>query len=244
MNYIEGVSGEGRGDAIVIVPAFNEEATITAVITEIRTTRPDLDIVVVNDGSTDTTSQLARTAGVPVLDMPFNVGVGGAMRAGFRYAERFGYQRAFQVDADGQHDPSAIALLEAELQRADVVVGSRFTTDRSYDVHGPRRWMMRLLSRSVSAICGVRIDDTTSGFRGSSRSAIELFAASYPTEYLGDTVESLLLAHFSGLKLAQTQTPMRQRVAGNSTAAPLRAIAYLARILLVIVITRKSTVSA
>ena len=229
--------GASRSAGLVIIPAYNEATVIGRVISELRQVRPDLDIVVVDDGSSDSTVAVAGGAGVPVIRLPYNLGVGGAMRAGFKYAASCGYSYAIQLDADGQHDPRSIANLESELGRADVVVGSRFANQGSYAVRGPRRWMMHLLRVVVSRICGTRISDTTSGFRGSSKAAIELFARFYPTEYLGDTVESLILAHRAGLAVTEAPTDMRPRMEGRSSASVAKASAYLLRALLVIAVS-------
>ncbi len=226
-----------RSAGLVIIPAYNEAAVIGRVISELRQVRPDLDIVVVDDGSSDATVAVAGETGVPVIRLPYNLGVGGAMRAGFKYAASRGYNYAIQLDGDGQHDPRSIANLEDALSRADVVVGSRFVNRGSYAVRGPRRWMMYLLRVVVSRICGTRISDTTSGFRGSSKAAIELFARFYPTEYLGDTVESLILAHRTGLAVTEAPADMRPRMEGRSSASVARASAYLLRALLVIAVS-------
>ena len=116
-----------RSSALVVIPAYNEEAALPSTLAELSEVRPDLDVVVVSDGSVDKTAALARAAGVHVIDLPFNLGIGGALQAGFRYAEREGYERAFQFDADGQHDPRELAALEAGLDAgANLVIGSRF----------------------------------------------------------------------------------------------------------------------
>ncbi len=226
-----------RSAGLVIIPAYNEAPVIGRVISELRLVRPDLDIVVVDDGSSDSTVAVAGEAGIPVIRLPYNLGVGGAMRAGFKYAASCDYKYSIQLDADGQHDPRSITNLEAALRRADVVVGSRFVSQGSYSVRGPRRWMMHLLRVIVSSICGTRISDTTSGFRGSSKAAISLFARSYPTEYLGDTVESLILAHRAGLVVTEAAADMRPRMEGRSSASLTKAAAYLLRALLVIAVS-------
>ena len=153
------------------IPAYNEAPVIGRVICELRQVRPDLDVVVIDDGSRDTTAAVADETGVPAIRLPYNLGVGGAMRAGFKYAASCDYSYAIQLDADGQHDPRSIANLEAALFHADVVVGSRFVNEDSHSVRGPHRWMMHLLRLVASRICRTRISDTTSGFRGSSKAA-------------------------------------------------------------------------
>ena len=191
---------------LLIVPAWNEEQSVGNVVTDLRAALPDADILVVNDGSTDRTSEVALLAGARVLDLPVNLGVGGAMRAGYKYAFRNGYARTVQHDADGQHDPAAVApLLEAmEREGADVMIGARFAGVGDYSVRGPRRWSMRLLSAVLSRVAGTRLTDTTSGFKACGPDAIRLFSTNYPAEYLGDTVESIVIGARAGLKIRQT----------------------------------------
>ena len=185
---------------LVIVPAWNEQASITGTLAEIRECVPWADLLVVDDGSGDRTAETAEAAGATVCRLPFNLGVGGAMRTGYRYALRNGYDAAVQIDADGQHDPRFLADLLARLQDADVVIGARFAkADDPYVVRGPRRWAMVLLARVLSRLAHTRLTDVTSGFRVSNRRAIVLFAQHYPAEYLGDTVESLVIAARAGL---------------------------------------------
>ena len=217
---------------LVAIPALNEESTIGAVISEVRRSVPSVDILVVDDGSTDSTSGAAARAGARVVSLPFNVGVGGAMRTAFLYAQRNGYDAVVQVDADGQHIPSHIPDLVTALDGASVVIGARFGGTGDYAVRGPRRWAMSALAKSLSRVCHTTLTDTTSGFRASDRRAIALFARHYPAEYLGDTVESLVIAARSGLVVAQVPVEMRPRQGGTASHSPVRATLYLARALL------------
>ena len=217
---------------LVAIPALNESATIRTVIEEVARDVPSVDILVVDDGSTDATADAARRAGAQVVSLPFNVGVGGAMRTAFLYAQRNDYDAVVQVDADGQHIPSHIPDLLAALDQASVVVGARFTGHGDYSVRGPRRWAMRVLARSLSRVCRADLTDTTSGFRAADRRAISLFARHYPAEYLGDTVESLVIAARSGLQVTQIPVEMRPRQGGTASHSPVRATLYLGRALL------------
>ena len=214
---------------LVVVPALNEAASVGSVVQEIREALPDADVLVVDDGSTDRTARHARLAGASVVSLPYTLGVGGAMRTGYRYAERRGYSAVVQVDADGQHDPAYLPELIGALQHADVVVGARFAGVGSYAVRGPRLWAMRALSRTVGRIVGTRLTDVTSGFRASSRQAIRVFARHYPAEYLGDTVETLVIAHRSGLRVCQVPVAMRARAHGVPSQRAAGSVVYLGR---------------
>jgi glycosyltransferase involved in cell wall biosynthesis len=214
----------------VIVPAWNEEASVGATVSEIRETNPDADVLVVDDGSADHTAEVARQAGARVAQLPFNLGVGGAMRTGYRYADRHGYDVAVQIDADGQHDPRFLPALLERLDEADVVVGARFAHEGdTYQARGPRRWAMILLAWVLSRIARTRLTDVTSGFRLANRRAIRVFAAHYPAEYLGDTVESLVIAVRTGCRVTQMPVDMRVRAAGQASQSPFRAAVYLFR---------------
>ncbi len=214
---------------LAVLPAWNEEQSVAATIRELRETCPDVDVLVVDDGSADDTAQEASAAGALVCRLPFNLGVGGAMRAGFRYALNHDYDVVVQVDADGQHDPSYLPTLVKGLDNADVVIGARFAGEGSYAARGPRRWAMLLLAFVLSRLAHTRLTDVTSGFRAADRRAIRIFATHYPAEYLGDTVESLVIALRVGLTVTQEPVSMRVRAGGQASQSPVRAAAYLAR---------------
>lgn len=219
----------GNRRVLIIVPAWNEAASIAEVVGEIRGELPGVDVLVVDDGSADDTSQIAREAGAIVARLPFNLGVGGAMRLGYRYAKSAGYDVAVQIDADGQHDPRYVPKLIDGLQDASLVIGARFAGEGDYQVRGPRRWSMAMLSFVLSALAGCKLTDTTSGFRACDRALIELFAGWYPVEYLGDTVETVVRVIRLGYKVMQVPVAMRQRFAGAPTKSPAKAMVYLAR---------------
>lgn len=200
---------------LVVIPAFNEEATIAAVVSEVRRQMPAASVLVVDDGSIDDTAGLAQTAGAAVARLPFNLGVGGAMRTGFRFALRGEYDAVVQVDADGQHDPACIPALIRALDSHDLVIGARFAGEGDYAVGIIRRAAMQVLATTMSVITRVRLDDSTSGFRAAGPKAIRIFAQHYPTEYLGDTLETLVIARRTGLSLAQIPVAMHPRGGGK-----------------------------
>jgi glycosyltransferase involved in cell wall biosynthesis len=223
---------------LVIVPAWNEEQSVAGVVVDLMRVLPYADVLVVNDGSTDHTSEVARAAGAVVLDLPVNLGVGGAMRAGYKYAYRQGYARTVQHDADGQHDPEAVELLlkAMEAENADIMIGARFAGVGRYALRGPRRWTMRLLGLVLSRVAGARLTDTTSGFKACNEKAIRLFSSNYPAEYLGDTVESIVIGARAGLTIRQVGVSMRVRAAGRPSHSPIRAGFFLLRALLALAI--------
>ncbi|ALJ19378.1 glycosyltransferase family 2 protein [Microbacterium sp. No. 7] len=214
---------------LVVVPALNEEESVGVVVTDIRRALPGVACVVVDDGSTDATAAVATAAGATVLRLPYNLGVGGAMRTGFRYARDHGHDVVVQVDADGQHDPRFIPQLVAGLDEADIVIGARFAGLGDYAARGPRRWAMRMLARVVSAVARHPLSDVTSGFKAMGPRAVRLFAQTYPAEWLGDTVEALVIAARSGLRIAQRPVEMRERQAGEPSHGTGRATVYLLR---------------
>ena len=222
---------------LIAIPAWNEEASIADVIGKVREHRPDVDILVVDDGSRDSTATLARHAGATVVSLPFNVGVGGAMRTAFLYGQRHGYRAIAQVDADGQHDPADLDRILEGLESADIVVGTRFHPASMYFVGGPRRWAMVLLSKALSRMNRGTISDPTSGFRSAGPRAIELFAAEYPADYLGDTVGSLAIAIRQGMVVHEAPVTMYFRQTGRPSKNALWSALYLGRATLAILAT-------
>lgn len=215
---------------LIVMPAYNEELVIGSVLAELFQTNPGINCIVVDDGSTDNTSLIAQSAGALVASLPYNLGVGGAMRLGFQYALMHGFANVVQVDADGQHDPRDISRLVAELNEADLVLGARFAGEGDYTVRGPRKWAMYALSNLLSKSANTQLTDTTSGFRASGPRAVELFARHYPAEYLGDTVESLVIAARAGLVIKQLPVAMRERIGGTPSHSPIKAAVFLARV--------------
>lgn len=221
-----------QASLLIIIPAFNEAESLPALLQEIKQCETvKADVLVVDDASTDTTAHIARTAGVDVVSLPANLGVGGAMRTGYCYAIERDYGRAVQVDADGQHRPEDIPRLLERMEEtaADIIIGSRFAGVGNYRVRGPRAWAMKFLSAVLSRQCGTHLTDTTSGFKLVNRRACEFFAHNLPSEYLGDTIEALVLASKAGMRVEQVGVQMRQRIAGNPSHGVWKSTIFLIR---------------
>jgi glycosyltransferase involved in cell wall biosynthesis len=225
-----------RASKLAIVPAYNEERTIEWVVRSIRGECPDFDVLVIDDGSTDGTARYAAEAGADVLVHPFNLGIGGAMQSGFRHAFRCGYSTVVQVDGDGQHDPEEIMALVAVMSSngVDMAAGSRFLEDSGYRAPLARRVGIRLFSVVLSAICGQRITDPTSGFRLCNRRAIELFARDYPHDY--PEVEAILMVHAHRLRMKEVPVRMHPRRDGRSSITSGESIYYMIKVLLAIIV--------
>jgi glycosyltransferase involved in cell wall biosynthesis len=219
---------------LIVVPAFNEEQTIGHVVNEIHS--HGFRVVVVDDCSTDRTARRASEAGAIVLRLPINLGVGGALRAGFRYAVEMGYTAVVQVDADGQHPTKQISDLvrSAYKHRAHLVIGSRYLSlDTTLTSSLPRRFSMWCLSKIGSRISGVQLSDTTSGFRLISQPLLGEFARQFPSYYLGDTFEATIAAARAGYRVTEVPAALAPRVHGNSSASSMRASLLIARVLIV-----------
>lgn len=222
-------------ELLVVIPALDEEATVGDVVRGVRH-HIGGRVLVVDDGSVDETAAVARAAGAAVVRHPFNLGVGAAVRSGLRYASEHGYTTVVQIDADGQHDPSDGRRLVDRLhdEPADIVVGSRFA--RGYRVGGLRRLGMRTLSKVVSARLGTSLTDTTSGYRAFGKRAVDRLCRAYPSVYLSDTVEVLLMAGDWGFRVVEEPVRMRTRQGGRpSSGAALSTVSFL-RLALVILL--------
>lgn len=219
---------------LVIIPAFNEEGAVRKVVEEVHTHLPQVEVLVVNDGSTDLTSKVARGSSAIVVDLPFNLGIGGAMQAGYKYAFAKGYEIAIQVDGDGQHDPKEIGKLLKVLEekKMDVAIGSRFIGDSGYRSSTMRRVGISILSYVISMIVRQKITDPTSGFRAANRRTIQLFASEYPQDY--PEPEVVVLLHQCHLKMVEVPVGMSERYSGESSITKIRSIYYMVKVLLAI----------
>lgn len=221
-------------DLLVVCPAFNEEQSVADVVADVRRSVPGADVVVVDDGSSDATALVARSAGARVLQLPFNIGVGGALRTGLLLARREGYAAVVQCDSDGQHPASAIDGLVRALDSADLVIGTRWGGVGDYVARGPRRWAMVALSRVLSRVHHTPLSDVTSGFRAFGPRAVAVLADEMPPEYLGDTLDALVIARVRGLVVAQVPVRMRERTGGVPSHRTFRSTLYLLRATLVL----------
>ena len=221
--------------ALVIVPAYNEAEAIEGVVRDLARHAPWADVVVINDGSSDATAARARQAGVKVIDLPVNLGIGGAVQTGFQYAEAQGYDVAFQFDGDGQHRARRLeSLLEPVVSgEADLVIGSRFLRPRGMTATPGRRVGIKILGTVISMLLGQRVTDPTSGFRAVGRRGIRLFAREYPQDY--PEPESLVLARKQGLRVREVPATMRRRRGGASSIGMFHGIHYMTKVLLAVV---------
>jgi glycosyltransferase involved in cell wall biosynthesis len=223
---------------LAIVPAYNEAETVETVIDSLRLHAPVFDVLVVDDGSTDGTGEVAERAGAMVLRHPFNLGIGGAVQSGFVFALERGYEYAVQVDGDGQHCAEEIGKLLATMREdptLDMVCGSRFMTrDRLYPATVSRRTGIHIFAFILSRLVGQRVSDPTSGFRLYNRRGIGLFARDYPHDY--PEVEAVLMVHFHRLRMTEVPVRMLQRGGGKSSIRSGKSLYYMIKVLLAIFI--------
>ncbi len=223
---------------LAVVPAYNESSTILGVINAIRERAPQFDVLVVDDGSTDDTAAMASLGDARVLKLPFNLGIGGAVQAGFVFARDHGYDYMAQVDGDGQHEPTELERLVEAMDaspRVDMVCGSRFLTqDYRYPAPISRRTGIHVFAALLSRIVEGRVTDPTSGFRLYNRRAIELFARDYPHDY--PEVEAILMIHHHRLRMREVPVKMYSRGGGVSSISTGKSAYYMAKVLLALVV--------
>ncbi len=220
----------------MIIPAYNEETNLGKVITEVHDALPQASVVVINDGSADATAAVAASHGAAVISLPHNLGIGGAMQTGYLYARDNGFDVAFQVDGDGQHDPYELLDLLTELMttEADVMIGSRYIEDRGYITPTLRRLGIVILAQLISAIIRQRISDPTSGFRAMNRRAILFCARDYPFDY--PEPEAVVTFNRAGLVIGEIPVTMHPRYGGESSITPLRSAYYMVKVIMSILI--------
>lgn len=226
------------------MPAHNEAANLPAVIPEVRAVVPDWDLVVIDDGSHDRTAQVAAELGAAVVSLPINLGYGGAVQTGFRYAVRHGYDVAVVIDADGQHDPAGIPhLAETVLSgQADVAIGSRFRGRMNYRQPWVKRLGMALFAWVVTRITGRPVTDPTSGYQALNADALRFFAFdNYPVDY--PDADTLLILHYAGFRVVEVPVTMRERLSGVSMHSGWKPFYYVVKMWLAIlmVLLRQKT---
>lgn len=221
---------------LIIVPAYNEEACIFHVVRSIKENHPHADILVINDGSYDNTSIIARKAGAEVIDLERNLGIGGAVQTGFLYAYDKGYDIAVQLDGDGQHDPRDLYKITEPLCRntADMVIGSRFISSTGYKAGFARGLGIRYFVKLVRLLSGRNYCDTTSGYRAINRKAMKLFVNYYPSDY--PEVEAILFALNNNLRVLEIETQMNKRQGGRSSIGPIKAVFYMLKVTLALIL--------
>jgi len=224
-------------ELFVLIPCFNEEYSIGQLVAEVNSSIADATVIVVNDGSTDQTSRIAKNSGATTIDLPINLGVGGAMQTGFIYAKKQNASLAIKIDGDGQHPPDeAIALIEALDQHdADIVIGSRFLEQqKGYQSTLTRRLGIKFLGLICRILTGMIITDPTSGFRAYSQKSIKFFAGNYP-DFDYPEPEEIILAHKHGLKIVEVPVEMRARKFGVSTLTPSISCYYMIKVSLAMI---------
>lgn len=224
---------------IIILPAFNEEQNLPPLLQTVRKEVKEADILIVDDGSTDRTARVARKAGAMVIQLPFNMGYGAALQAGFKYALMKRYRYVVQMDADGQHDPASIKILLDEIRKEemDVVIGSRFLElEGGYRVPLIRKMGMRLFARIASLIIGQPVTDPTSGFQALNRDAIRFYASRYyPVDY--PDADVIIMLHKAGLRIKEIPVLMHVRKQGQSMHSGLKPVYYVFKMFLSMFVT-------
>lgn len=223
---------------LVIIPAYNEAENIVDTVTALTETCPDVDYIIINDCSRDNTVQICREHGFHYLSLPINLGIGGGMQTGYRYARENDYDIAVQFDGDGQHNAEYISDLLAPIERgeADLVIGSRFINKEGFQTSFMRRMGIGLLGGVLKLCGGVKITDATSGFRAVSKEVIEFFSENYAQDY--PEPESIIAARVSGFTVREVPVVMNERTAGVSSISSLKSVYYMIKVTLAILIYR------
>lgn len=222
---------------LVIIPAYNEAESIENVVNDIKS-HTDFDFVVINDGSRDSTVDICREHGYPVVDLPLNLGIGGAVQTGYKYALANDFDVAVQFDGDGQHDASYLNMLVRELEErnVDLMIGSRFVGESrdGFQSTAMRRLGIAMISSSIRLFSGLRITDPTSGFRAANRRAIRFFCANYPIDY--PEPESIVALDSAGYRVEEIPVKMRERQGGTSSIKAFSSVYYMIKVLLAVAI--------
>lgn len=225
---------------LVIIPCYNEQENIERVVTRLQETCPEVDYLVVNDCSTDNSREILKKCGFRFLDLPINLGIGGGVQSGYRYARDNGYDIAVQMDGDGQHDPAYLRDVLAPVERGelDMCIGSRFITKEGFQTSFMRRFGIALVSTLIHILCGIKVLDVTSGFRACGRDMLCYFADNYASDY--PEPEAILSAKLNGYKVAEVPVVMRERQGGVSSINAIRSVYFMVKVSLSLIINRLS----
>jgi len=236
----DGVSKVGKSELLIIIPAYNESGNIEKTIKMIKDETPEFDYVIINDCSTDHTLEICRKNSFNVIDLPINLGIGGAVQTGYQYAIQEGYQYAVQVDGDGQHNPEYIKnmLQRIKEDQVDMVIGSRFIENQGFQSSFMRRIGITFFEKLIKLLTGKRVTDPTSGLRVVNRSIIEIFAKHYPSDYPEpETIVSLLV---SGYKVEEMPVLMNEREHGTSSITLGKSVYYMVKVSIAILVAKIS----
>ena len=233
MNY-----NKGTMKKLIIIPAYNEEENIEETVESIKRDAPGFDYVIINDCSTDATRKICEEKGYHIVNLPINLGIGGAVQTGYKYALRHGYDVAVQVDGDGQHDPEFLEKMFEELceKNLDMVIGSRFIAREGFQSSLMRRIGIVYFTKLIKLLTGVTITDPTSGLRMANRKVIEMFANDYPKDY--PEPESVVAIIKKGCVVREVPVIMKERQGGVSSISPFKSVYYMIKVTLAIIIEK------
>lgn len=222
--------------SIVIIPAYNEEKSIEKTVEDIQKNAPEFDYIIVNDCSGDSTLKICKDKGMHVLNLPINLGIGGAVQTGYRYACKNGYDFAVQFDGDGQHDARYLQTMRDYMteRHLNMLIGSRFIDKEGFQSSGLRRFGIRYFSALIKLLTGIRITDPTSGMRMVDRQIMEIYAESYPKDY--PEPESVVAILNMGKTVGEYPVMMRERKEGVSSISPVKSVYYMVKVTLAILV--------
>ena len=225
---------------LVIIPCYNEQESIVRVIDNLKRNAPQVDYLIVNDCSTDNTEKILKENGFNYINNPINLGIGGGVQAGYKYAAQYGYDIAVQMDGDGQHDPKYLSKVIAPVENGeyDMAIGSRFIEKEGFQTSFMRRFGINIISNLIFVLTGKRIKDTTSGFRACNRKLIEFFAANYADDY--PEPEAIMACVASGYNVGEVAVVMEERQGGVSSIRSLKSAYYMVKVCLALVVGRIS----
>ncbi len=223
---------------LIIIPAYNEEESIAEVVKDIELNAPDFDYIIINDCSTDSTPDICRKNGFNFIDLPLNLGIGGAVQTGYKYAYENGYEYAVQIDGDGQHDPKFLEAMLKEIKAtgADMLIGSRFIENQGFQSSGMRRFGIKWMKNLIKALTGAVITDSTSGLRMGNRKVIKEFAKIYPKDYPEPESEVFLLNR--GYIVKEMPVIMRERQGGVSSISPFKSAYYMIKVSIALIMEK------